>query len=124
MRKLTIVLTLMLMTMFFGCDSPDPDESIVKLDGPILEVQSGNGVLEFNGSIINTAEIPVKSVYVVIILNDADGNIVESKSVLLDEGIDNVMDPSEISYFNLVFENIDPSGVFSKDVEIYYEPVN
>lgn len=125
MRRLTVFFTVILFAFaLFGCDSPDPDESIVKLDGPILEVQTGNGTVEFNGSVINTADYSVKSVYVVIILNDEDGNIIESKSVLLDEGIDNIMDPSEISYFTVVFNDMDPSEVFSKEVEIYYEPAN
>ncbi len=113
-----------MISVFPGCDSPDPDESIVQLDGPILELQSRSGGLEFNGSVVNTATIPVKSVYVLIVLNDAAGNIIDTKTVLLDEDINDIMEPSEVSFFTVVFEQVNFDDVFSKEVEIYYDPVN
>lgn len=125
MKRLLVFFTIIITLGFLGgCDSPDPDETLVKLDGPILESQSQNRTLEFNGSVVNTAQVPFKSIYVVIILNDADGNIIQTKSVLLDENADDIMEPSEVSFFTIVFENIDPSDVYSKEVEIYYDPVN
>lgn len=123
-RLLTLFSLLLLISIFSGCDSPDPGESIVQLDGPIQEFQSRNGALEFNGSVVNTANVSVKSVYVLIILNDADGNIIETKSVLLDEDINDVMEPSEVSFFTIVFDDVDSEEIFSKEVEIYYDPVN
>ncbi|MGH7884454.1 MAG: hypothetical protein ACRENO_02020 [Thermodesulfobacteriota bacterium] len=125
MKRLLVFFTIIIMLGFLGgCDSPDPDESIVKLDGPIQETQSGIRTLEFNGSLVNTADIPVKSIYVLIILNDADGNIIQTKSVLLDENVDDIMEPKEVSFFTIVFEDIDPEAVYSKEVEIYYDPAN
>lgn len=124
MTRLIILFSfIVVLTVLTGCDSPDPDETIVQLDGPILELQSRDGGLEFNGSVVNTANVPVKSVYVLIVLNDADGNIIETKSVLLDEDINDIMEPSEISFFTIVFDDVDTDRVFSKEVEIYYDPV-
>jgi hypothetical protein len=108
--------------MFFawGCDSPE-DNGVVGLDGPILESIDSNGMLEFNGAVINNGDAPVQSVYVVIVLKDADGNIIEANSIsLFEEGSDALLYPMEREFFNVSLTT-DSNRVFSKDVEIYYE---
>ena len=108
--------------MFFawGCDSPE-DDGVVGLDGPILESVDSNGMLEFNGAVINNGDSPVQSVYVVIVLKGEDGSIIEANSVsLFEEGSDILLYPLEREFFN-VSVSTDPARVFSKDVEIYYE---
>jgi len=108
--------------MFFawGCDSPE-DDGVVGLDGPILEGVDSNGMLEFNGAVINNGDSPVQSVYVVIVLKGEDGSIIEANSVsLFEEGSDILLYPLEREFFN-VSVSTDPARVFSKDVEIYYE---
>ena len=104
----------------WGCDSPE-DDGVVGLDGPILEGVDSNGMLEFNGAVINNGDSPVQSVYVVIVLKGEDGSIIEANSVsLLEEGSDILLYPLEREFFN-VSVSTDPARVFSKDVEIYYE---
>jgi len=108
--------------MFFawGCDSHE-DNGVVGLDGPILESIDSNGMLEFNGAVINNGDAPVQSVYVVIVLKDADGNIIEANSIsLFEEGSDALLYPMEREFFNVSLTT-DSNRVFSKDVEIYYE---
>jgi len=108
--------------MFFawGCDSPE-DNGVVGLDGPILESIDSNGMLEFNGAVINNGDTPVQSVYVVIVLKDADGNIIEANSTsLFEEGSDALLYPMEREFFHVSLTT-DSKRVFSKDVEIYYE---
>ena len=108
------------MLFAWGCDSPD-DDGLVGLDGPILESIDSNGLLEFNGAVINNGDSPVKSVYVVIILKDENGNILEANSVsLFEEGSGALLYPMEREFFS-VSVGVDPTRVFSKDVEIYYE---
>jgi hypothetical protein len=119
MRKY-IFIFLAIMLFAWGCDSPD-DEGVVGLDGPILESIDSNGLLEFNGAVINNGDSPVKSVYVVIILKDENGNIIEANSVsLFEEGSGALLYPMEREFFR-VSVGADPTRVFSKDVEIYYE---
>ena len=104
----------------WGCDSPE-DDGVVGLDGPILEGVDSNGMLEFNGAVINNGDSPVQSVYVVIVLKGEDGSIIEANSVsLFEEGSDILLYPLEREFFN-VSVSTDPARVFSKDVEIYYE---
>ena len=108
--------------MFFawGCDSHE-DSGVVGLDGPILESIDSNGMLEFNGAVINNGDAPVQSVYVVIVLKDADGNIIEANSIsLFEEGSDALLYPMEREFFHVSLTT-DSNRVFSKDVEIYYE---
>lgn len=113
-----IVLTIMFFA--WGCDSPE-DDGVVGLDGPILESVDSNGMLEFNGAVINNGDSPVQSVYVVIVLKGEDGSIIEATSVsLFEEGSDILLYPLEREFFN-VSVSTDPARVFSKDVEIYYE---
>ena len=120
MKKYILIPLLLALFVAWGCASPDNDGS-VQLDGPILESTDRNGNLEFNGAVINTGEEPVNSVYVVIILKDQNDNVIEANSVSIDE--DNptaVLYPSERAFFSMTVAS-DPSRVFSREVEIYYE---
>lgn len=117
-KYLLIVLTIMFFV--WGCDSPE-DNGVVGLDGPILESVDSNGMLEFNGAVINNGDTPVQSVYVVIVLKDENGSIIEANSIsLFEEGSYALLYPMEREFFNVSL-NTDSSRVFSKDVEIYYE---
>lgn len=118
--KKYLFLVIAIMLFAWGCDSPS-DDGVVGLDGPILESVDSNGLIEFNGAVINNGDVPVQSVYVVIVLKDENGNILEANSIsLFEEGSDDLLYPLERVFFN-VSVTADPSRVFSKDVEIYYE---
>lgn len=113
---------LLFAIMFFawGCDSPE-DDGVVGLDGPILESVDSNGMLEFNGAVINNGDTPVQSVYVVIVLKDENGNIIEANSIsLFEEGSYALLYPMEREFFSVSLST-DSTRIFSKDVEIYYE---
>ena len=117
-KYIFIIITVLLMA--WGCDSPENDGAVA-LDGPILESVDSNGVLEFNGAVINTGDTPVQSIYVVIVLMDESGNIIEANSTsIFEEGSGDLLYPSESIFFNVSVDS-DPNRVFSKDVEIYYE---
>ena len=117
-KYIFIIITVLLMA--WGCDSPENDGAVA-LDGPILESVDSNGILEFNGAVINTGNTPVQSIYVVIVLMDENGNIIEANSTsTFEEGSGDLLYPSESVFFN-VSVDLDPNRVFSKDVEIYYE---
>ena len=119
--KKYILIVLAMMFFAWGCDSPDDDGGVVGLDGPILESVNSDGLFEFNGAVINNGDTPVQSVYVVIVLKDESGNIIEANSIsIFEEGTDALLYPYERAFFN-VSVSVDPSRVFSKDVEIYYE---
>ena len=117
-KYIFIIITVLLMA--WGCDSPENDGAVA-LDGPILESFDSNGLLEFNGAVINTGNTPVQSIYVVIVLMDENGNIIEANSTsIFEEGSGDLLYPSESVFFNVSVDS-DPNRVFSKDVEIYYE---
>ena len=117
-KYIFIIITVLLMA--WGCDSPENDGAVA-LDGPILESVDSNGILEFNGAVINTGNTPVQSIYVVIVLMDENGNIIEANSTsIFEEGSGDLLYPSESVFFNVLVDS-DPNRVFSKDVEIYYE---
>ncbi|MEE8136382.1 MAG: FxLYD domain-containing protein [Thermodesulfobacteriota bacterium] len=117
-KYIFIIITVLLMA--WGCDSPENDGAVA-LDGPILESVDSNGILEFNGAVINTGNTPVQSIYVVIVLMDENGNIIEANSTsIFEEGSGDLLYPSESVFFNVSVDS-DPNRVFSKDVEIYYE---
>lgn len=118
--KKYILLIITVLLMAWGCDSPENDGAVA-LDGPILESVDSDGILEFNGAVINTGDTPVQSIYVVIILKDENGNIIEANSTsIFEEGSGDLLYPSESVFFNVSVDS-DPNRVFSKDVEIYYE---
>lgn len=118
--KKYIFLIIAVLIMALGCDSPQ-DDGTVALDGPILESLNSEGALDFNGVVINNGATPVQSIYVVIILKDENGNVIEANSIsLFEEGSGDFLYPSERVFFNVSVDS-DPNRVFSKDVEIYYE---
>jgi hypothetical protein len=120
MKRIIFAVILMIFAVALGCDSPN-EKGVVQLDGPILESIDADSNLEFNGAVINTGSSPVRSVYVVIVLKDQEGNIVEANSVsIFDEDPNALLYPSERAFFTLSVAS-DPNRVFSKEVEIYYE---
>lgn len=123
MRYFILTIALAFSMLFvFSCGSPRND-GVVVLDGPILESVNKDGFVEFNGAVINTGENPVTSVYIVIVLKDSKGNIIEGTSTsLYEEGSDIYLYPSDREFFKVTVDS-DPSRVFTKDVEIYYDEV-
>jgi len=120
MKKIVFAVFLIIFEVMVACASPN-DNGVVEQDGPILESMDTDGHLEFNGAVINTGDSPVRSVYVVIVLKDQDGNVIEANSVsIFDEDPNAVLYPSERAFFSLSVAS-DPNRVFSKEVEIYYE---
>ncbi len=119
MKKYILILTILIL-FGWGCGTPN-ESGTVALDGPILESVDRNGALEFNGAVINNGDEAVGSVYVVIVLKDQEGNILEANSVsVFEEGSGFLLFPSERAFFSVTLE-ADATNVFSKDVEIYYE---
>lgn len=119
MKKYILILIVVLLAGW-GCANPD-GSGTVALDGPILESVDRDGKLEFNGAVINKGDDSVGSVYVVIVVKDEDGNILEANSVsIFEEGSGDMLFPSERVFFSVTLE-ADPARVFSKEVEIYYE---
>lgn len=120
MKKIVFAAFLIIFAVMVACDSPN-NNGVVEQDGPILESMDADGHLEFNGAVINTGDSPVRSVYVVIVLKDQDGNVIEANSVsIFDEDPNALLYPSERAFFSLSVAS-DPNRVFSKEVEIYYE---
>ncbi len=121
MTKLKLLIPILLLLLIVAaCDSPEKN-GVVELDGPILESIDADGNLEFNGAVINTSSQPVRSVYVVIVLKDKTGNIIEANSVsLFEEDMNALLYPSERAFFRLSVAS-NPNRVFSREVEIYYE---
>jgi len=120
MRKYILFPLILAMFIAWGCASPNNDGS-VQLDGPILESTDRDGNLEFNGAVINMGDDPVSSVYIVIMLKDRDGNVIEANSVSIDEENPTaILYPSERAFFSMSVAS-DPSRVFSREVEIYYD---
>lgn len=120
MRKYILFPLILALFIAWGCASPNNDGS-VQLDGPILESTDRDGNLEFNGAVINMGDDPVSSVYIVIMLKDRDGNVIEANSVSIDEENPTaILYPSERAFFSMSVAS-DPSRVFSREVEIYYD---
>ncbi|NIP39300.1 MAG: hypothetical protein GWM89_09665 [Candidatus Dadabacteria bacterium] len=109
--------------LLLGCIQSEND-SFVELDGPILESVNKEGQLEFNGVIVNNGEVAVESVFVVIILKDESGNVIEANSTpLFDDGNEEILYPYQREFFSLSLIS-EPDRVFSKEVEIYFEEYN
>lgn len=116
----SIVLLMLISVFFVGCGSSDSTNTVV-LDGPILETVGRDGDFEFNGAVINISSEPVRSVFVVIILEDENGEIIEANSIsVLGDDENSVLLPSESVLFSVSFKT-DPSLAHSKDVEIYFD---
>ena len=122
MKRLIVLLAFLLSAgVLSGCDSLSSDEEFVVLDGPILETVAKTGEFEFNGAVTNISNKPVTSVFVVILLKDEDGEIIETNSVgVIGESEDIMLMPGESEFFTLDFKT-DPSTALSKEVEIYYD---
>lgn len=118
MKKLLIALFMALF--MFGCADSNNDGQ-VQLDGPILEGINSEGILEFAGAVVNNGDTSVKSVFVLIILKDKEGNTIEATSipVTADDGSD-VIFPSERVFFSTSIDT-DSRRIFFKDVEIFYD---
>lgn len=120
MKKYLVIIFAFIVLGAWGCGSPNEDGN-VSLDGPILESVDREGNLEFNGAVINNGEEPVSSIYVVIILKDQQGNIVEANSEsVFEEGTGLLLFPGERAFFSVTLE-ADPLNVVSREVEIYYD---
>jgi len=118
MKKILILVIAVLLS--WGCAGPDENGSVV-LDGPVLESMSRDGNLEFNGVVVNSGNKPVHSVYVVMMLRDKAGKIIESNSTSVLGGDPEVLlFPSERAFFTISVKS-DPQAIASKDVEIYYD---
>lgn len=124
MKKLlaVLIISVLISGSIIGCGDPGGGNfGAVALDGPILETVSRTGEFEFNGAVINISAEPVSSVFVVIILKDENGEIIEANSVsVLGESEEILLMPSESAFFTITFLT-DPSTAFMKEVEIFYD---
>ncbi len=119
MKRLFILLIASL-SLFWACGSSN-DTGSVTLDGPILESINEEGKLEFNGAVVNTGDIPVEAVEVVMILKDDNGKVIEATSAsVIGEDSQNLLQPSERVLFTITAKS-DPRRIASKDVEIFSE---
>jgi hypothetical protein len=120
--SLLILTSLLLMVTIWGCAASNED-GVVTLDGPILESINQDGNLQFNGSVVNNGDSPVHSVFVLITLTDDRGNVVGANSVQVgDAEQDDVLFPGERKFFSVTVTS-DPSEVATKNVEIFFDPV-
>ncbi len=117
MRKNLLIISLLLLAVF-AVASCTAEESAVELDGPVLQTENVDGSVNFNGAVVNTANFPVQSVYVVIFIKDSDDNAVAATSVLVEEG--EKLDPMESFFFTASFDNLPPEA-HSREVQIYYD---
>ena len=114
---IAILLSCFLLT---GCIESEND-SFVELDGPILESVNKEGQLEFNGVLVNNGDVAVESVFVVIIIKDEAGNVIEANSTpLFEDGNELILYPDQREFFTLSL-NSESDRVFTKEVEIYYD---
>lgn len=119
MKKILVSL-LICLSLLWGCAVPSSDGDVV-LDGPVLESMSRDGNLEFNGAVINSGTKPARSIYVVIIMKDENGKIVDAaSSSVFGDSTDAALQPNRSVFFT-VSTKVDPAKIASKEVEIYYE---
>lgn len=124
MKKLFFIPFIVLFVFLsYSCGVPESDNSAVVLDGPILEGVGKDGNVEFNGAVMNASPEAVKNVYVVIILKDENGKIIEANSVNVIGGEHNVLLPSESRFFTVTFSS-DHDNVHTKEVELYYDNID
>ena len=119
MKKNFLITSLFLLAAFVlaACTA---EESAVELDGPVLQTENFDGSVDFNGAVVNTADFPVQSVYVVIFAKDSDGNALAATSTLVEEG--ERLDPTESFFFTASFDDLPPEA-HSREVQIYYDLV-
>ena len=123
MKKLLSIFFILIALAGFisGCGDPAGEGGAIALDGPILETMAKTGEFEFNGAVVNISNEPVSSIYMVILLKDEAGEIIEANSTsVLGESEDLVLMPGESAFFTVTFQT-DPSIALTKDVEIYYD---
>jgi|GEM_PF-1533268 len=121
MKRIAFVPFIIFVFVFlYSCGVPGSENNAVVLDGPILEGVGKNGDIEFNGAVMNTSADPVKNIYVVIILKDINGKIIEANSVNVMGNDQGVLLPSESAFFTVTFDS-DITEVHTKEVEIYYD---
>ena len=117
-----LILSCLLAIIMWGC-APSNQDGTVTLDGPILESINEDGNLQFNGSVANNGDSPVHSVFVLITLADSRGNVVGANSAQVgDLENDDVLFPGERKFFSVTV-NSDPSEVVTKNVEIFFDPL-
>lgn len=117
MKKNFLITSLFLLAAFVlaACTA---EESAVELDGPVLQTENFDGSVDFNGAVVNTANFPVQSVYVVIFVKDSDGNAIAVTSALVEEG--ERLDSTESFFFTASFDSLPPEA-HSREVQIYYD---
>ena len=94
-----IALLFIFALIFCGCVESG-ENNMVQLDGPILESVNSDGNIEFNGAVTNIGDVPVESVYIVIVLKDADGNTIIADSMpLYNDDEDRLLYPDQIFQF-------------------------
>lgn len=118
--KKNFLTTSLFLLMAFVLAACTAEESAVDLDGPVLETENLDGSADFNGAVVNTANFPVQSVYVVIFIKDSDGNALAATSALVEEG--ERLNPMESFFFTASFDNLPPEA-HSREVQIYYDLV-
>ena len=118
--KKSLLITLSFILAGFLLASCVAEESTVELDGPVLQTENFDGSVDFNGAVVNTANFPVQSVYVVIFIKDSDGNALAATSALVEEG--EKLDPAQSFFFTASFDDLPPEA-HSREVEIYYDLV-
>ncbi len=118
--KKGFLITLFASVVLFLAACAAEDESVVELDGPVLQTENFDGSVDFNGAVVNTGDFPVQSVYVVIFIKDSDGNALAVTSTSVEEG--DRLDPLESFFFTADFDNLPPEA-HSKEVQIYYDLV-
>jgi len=117
-----LFLSFLLMIVTWGCAASNED-GVVTLDGPILESINQDGNLQFNGSVVNNGDSRVHSVFVLITVIDDRGNIIGANSVQVgDRETDDLLFPGERKFFSVTV-NADPSEAVTKNVEIFFDPV-
>ena len=116
MKKSFLIISFVFGVLFLAACVAE--ESAVELDGPVLETENFDGSVDFNGAVVNTADFPVQSVYVVIFIKDSDGNAVGVTSALVEEG--DILDPTESFFFTASFDSLPPEA-HSREVQIYYD---
>ena len=106
------------LAAFFLTACGTAEESVVVLDGPILQTEGTGGSVNFNGAVLNTADFPVHYVYVIIFIKDANENVIAVNSTQVEDG--DIIEPSESSFFTVGFDGL-PQESHSKEVQIYYD---
>jgi len=121
MKKSLIIAFILVLSAFSYIGCADPEQGgLVILEGPTMVSINSEGKLEFNGALVNTGVDPVNSIYVVIVIKDEGGNVIEINSTQISENEFDILYPAESTFFSITV-NSDSADVYSKEVEIYYD---